>query len=52
MHDLSDVLAGIAGGGFWLAVSIALLVVFGDRAAARLAGSRLDRLGRRLTRSV
>jgi membrane-associated phospholipid phosphatase len=52
VHYLSDVLAGVAGGGFWLAVSVALLVAFGDRAAARLEGSRLDRLARRVTRSV
>jgi undecaprenyl-diphosphatase len=51
VHYLSDVLAGVAGGGFWLAVSVGLLVVYGDRAAARLAGSRLDRLARRVTRS-
>ena len=51
VHYLSDVLAGAAGGVFWLAVSVALVTVFGDGVVARLDGSRLDRLGRRLTRS-
>ena len=50
VHYLSDVLAGIAGGAFWLAVSIVLLTVYGDRFAARFAGSRADRLGQRLVR--
>lgn len=51
VHYLSDVLAGIAGGAFWLAVSIALYTISGERFASRFAGSRLDRLGRRITRS-
>jgi undecaprenyl-diphosphatase len=51
VHYLSDVLAGVAGGVFWLAASIALHTIFGERFAARFAGSRLDRLGRRSTRS-
>ena len=51
VHYLSDVLAGVAGGVFWLATSIALQTVYGERFAARFTGSRLDRLGRRVTRS-
>jgi undecaprenyl-diphosphatase len=51
VHYLSDVLAGIAGGAFWLAVSIAFQAAYGDRLAARFTGSRLDRLARRVTRS-
>jgi membrane-associated phospholipid phosphatase len=51
VHYLSDVLAGIAGGAFWLAVSIALQAAYGDRFAARVAGSTVDRLARRATRS-
>jgi undecaprenyl-diphosphatase len=51
VHYLSDVLAGLAGGAFWLAVSIALQTVYGERFAARFSGSRLDRLARRVTRS-
>jgi undecaprenyl-diphosphatase len=50
VHYLSDVLAGIAGGVFWLAVSIALQTVYGDRFAARFTGSRADRLGQRVLR--
>jgi membrane-associated phospholipid phosphatase len=50
VHYLSDVLAGFAGGGFWLAVSIALQTVYGDRFAARFAGSRADCLGQRVLR--
>ena len=50
VHYLSDVLAGIAGGAFWLSVSIALLTVYGDRFAARFSGSRADRLGQRVVR--
>jgi undecaprenyl-diphosphatase len=37
VHYLSDVLAGFAGGVFWLAVSIALLTVYGDRFVRRVA---------------
>jgi len=51
VHYLSDVLAGAAGGAFWLAVSIALLTIYGDWFATRFSGSRADRLGRRVTRS-
>jgi undecaprenyl-diphosphatase len=51
VHYLSDVLAGAAGGAFWLAISIALQILFGGRFVAELTGSRADRLGRRLTRS-
>jgi undecaprenyl-diphosphatase len=51
VHYLSDVLAGVAGGAFWLALSIALQTVYGERFAVRFTGSRADRLGRRLTRS-
>lgn len=51
VHYLSDVLAGVAGGSFWLAVSIALQTHFGERFAARLTGSRADRLARLVTRS-
>ena len=50
VHYLSDVLAGVAAGVFWLAVSIALVTAYGDAFAARFGGSRLDRIGRRLTR--
>jgi membrane-associated phospholipid phosphatase len=51
VHYLSDVLAGVAGGGFWLAMSIALLTLYGDRFATRFTDSRLDRITRRITRS-
>jgi undecaprenyl-diphosphatase len=51
VHYLSDVLAGVAGGAFWLAMSIALMGLFGGALAARLDGSRLDDVGRRITRS-
>ena len=51
VHYLSDVLAGAAGGAFWLAVSIALLTIYGERFATGFTGSSADRLGRRLTRS-
>ncbi len=51
VHYLSDVLAGVAGGVFWLSLSIALHTLHGDRFAAWFAGSRADRFGRRLTRS-
>jgi undecaprenyl-diphosphatase len=51
VHYLSDVLAGTAAGAFWLGVSIAAQTVFGDRFTARFSGSRLDSLGRRLSRS-
>jgi undecaprenyl-diphosphatase len=51
VHYLSDVLGGAAGGAFWLAVSIALLTIYGERFVARFARSSADRVGRRLTRS-
>jgi membrane-associated phospholipid phosphatase len=51
VHYLSDVLAGAAGGAFWLAVSIALQTLYGERFAVRFADSWVDRYGRRLTRS-
>jgi undecaprenyl-diphosphatase len=51
VHYLSDVLAGIAGGVFWLSVSIALQTIYAERLAARFAGSRIDRLARLATRS-
>jgi membrane-associated phospholipid phosphatase len=44
VHYLSDVLAGIAGGFFWLAAAVAIHTLYGDRVAAWLTGSRLDRL--------
>lgn len=47
VHYLSDVLAGIAGGVFWLATAVALHTLYGDRAAAWLGGTRVDRLVRR-----
>jgi membrane-associated phospholipid phosphatase len=50
VHYLSDVLAGIAGGAFWLSVSIALQTTYGDRFATRFAGSRADRLAQRVVR--
>ena len=50
VHYLSDVLAGIAGGVFWLAVSIALQTVYEDRFATRFAGSRADRVAQRIVR--
>ena len=51
VHYLSDVLAGAAGGAFWLSVSVALLTIYGERFATSFTGSWADRLGRRLTRS-
>ena len=51
VHYLSDVLAGAAGGAFWLAISIALLTIYGERFATSFTDSSADRLGRRLTRS-
>jgi undecaprenyl-diphosphatase len=49
VHYLSDVLAGVAGGVFWLAVSIALQTFYGERLSERFVGSRADRLVRRVT---
>jgi undecaprenyl-diphosphatase len=51
VHYLSDVLAGFAGGVFWLATSIGFIALFGASLASRFDGSRLDSIGRRLTRS-
>ena len=51
VHYLSDVLAGVAGGAFWLALSIALKTMYGEPFVTRFTGSRADRLGRRITRS-
>jgi hypothetical protein len=45
------VLAGVAGGLFWLSVSIALQAAYGERFVGRFTGSRLDRAGRLLLRS-
>jgi undecaprenyl-diphosphatase len=50
VHYLSDVLAGVAGGVFWLSVSILLQTIYGERFAARFGGSRGDRLARRAAR--
>jgi len=52
VHYLSDVLGGAAGGVFWLSVSVAIVTLWGERLASRFAGSRPDRIGRRLTRGV
>jgi undecaprenyl-diphosphatase len=51
VHYLSDVLAGAAGGAFWLAVSITLQTIYGERFAMMFSGSWADRVGRRVTRS-
>jgi len=51
VHYLSDVLGGAAAGAFWLAVSIAVQTLYGERFARALAGSAVDRHGRRITRS-
>ena len=51
VHYLSDVLAGVAGGATWLALSVALRTAYGERLVARFTGSGADRVGRRLTRS-
>ena len=51
VHYLSDVLGGVAGGAFWLAISIALQTSYGTRFADRFTGSRADRLGRNISRS-
>jgi undecaprenyl-diphosphatase len=50
VHYLSDVLGGVAVGAFWLAVSIALQTLYGERFAARFAKSWAHRVGRRFTR--
>jgi membrane-associated phospholipid phosphatase len=51
VHYLSDVLAGAAGGAFWLAIAIALQTAYGEPFARRVSDSSLDRLARRITRS-
>ena len=51
VHYLSDVLAGAAGGAFWLAIAIAVQTAYGARFATRFAGSSIDHFGRRITRS-
>lgn len=51
VHYLSDVLGAVPAGATWLALSIALQAAYGERFSARFAGSRLDRLARRLTRA-
>jgi len=51
VHYLSDVLAGVTAGAFWLAVSIALQTAFGERFAVGFTGSRADRFARRGSRS-
>jgi undecaprenyl-diphosphatase len=51
VHYLSDVLAGVAGGAFWLALSIAITTAYGESFARRFSGSRADHLARRATRS-
>ena len=51
VHYLSDVLAGAAGGMFWLSVSVAALTIWGERLASSFAGTRADRIGRRITRA-
>jgi undecaprenyl-diphosphatase len=51
VHYLSDVLAGVTAGAFWLSVSIALQTAFGERFGAGFTGSRADRFARRVTRS-
>jgi undecaprenyl-diphosphatase len=51
VHYLSDVLAGVAGGLFWLSVSIALHAAYGERFVVRFSGSRIDRFGRLILRS-
>ena len=51
VHYLSDVLAGAAGGLFWLSLSIAVQTLYAGRFVAWFAESRVDRIGRRLVRS-
>jgi membrane-associated phospholipid phosphatase len=50
-HYLSDVLGGAAGGVFWLAVSIVLYTLYGERFERRFADSSIDRFARRIARS-
>ncbi len=51
VHYLSDVLAGAAGGVFWLSVSVAVMTMWGERLASWFAGTRTDTLGRRIMRA-
>ena len=51
VHYLSDVLAGAAGGVFWLSASVAILTLWGERLAAWFSRTRADRIGRRITGS-
>ncbi|HSC91244.1 MAG TPA: phosphatase PAP2 family protein [Gaiellaceae bacterium] len=50
VHYLSDVLGGIAGGAACLALALAVYWAAGPRFAAWFAQTRLDRIGRALTR--
>ena len=51
VHYLSDVLAGAAGGAFWLAVAIALQTTYGKRFVTRFSDTSVDHVARRITRS-
>jgi membrane-associated phospholipid phosphatase len=51
VHYLSDVLGGIAGGTFWLALSIVVQALYGERFSSHFKDSRPDLLARRITRS-
>lgn len=51
VHYLSDVLGGVAGGTFWLALSIVIQALYGERFNSHFKGSRPDLLARRITRS-
>jgi membrane-associated phospholipid phosphatase len=51
VHYLSDVLGGVAGGATWVATSVALQMAYGRQVERRIAGSRLDRIARRVTHS-
>jgi undecaprenyl-diphosphatase len=51
VHYLSDVLAGAAGGAFWLAVAIALQTIYGERLVTRFSDGPIDRVARRITRT-
>ncbi len=51
VHYLSDVLGGAAGGIFWLAVSIVLYRLYGERFERRFANSSIDRFVRWIARS-
>jgi undecaprenyl-diphosphatase len=51
VHYLSDVLGGVAGGTLWLALSIVVQTLDGERFNSQFHRSRLDLLARRITRS-